>query len=159
MNSKKDSEIQHIIEAYGDLLYRTAYVLLGNPHDVQDILQETLLRYMEKSPAFSDEEHRKAWLLRVTSNLCKDLLRFHKRHAYLCMDELADICSSQEEEETLKELLILPSKYKAVLLLHYVEGYQLKEIAGILGISENAVKKRLQRGKDALKQKRGLNHE
>lgn len=153
MNIKRDSEIQHIIEAYGDLLYRTAYVLLGNSHDVQDIIQETLLRYMEKSPVFTDAEHQKAWLLKVTSNLCKDLLRFNKRRSYLCIDEVENICSNQEDRETLKEILILPSKYKAVLLLHYVEGYQLKEIAGILGISENAVKKRLQRGKDALKQK------
>lgn len=153
MNTGRESEMRHIIESYGDLLYRTAYVLLGNSHDVQDVIQEALIKYMEKSPDFSCEEHRKAWLLKVTSNLCKDLLRFNKRHSCLCIDELEGICSVPEDRETLKEILLLPPKYKAVLLLHYAEGYQLKEIAGILGISENAVKKRIQRGKDALKQK------
>ena len=53
----------------------------------------------------------------------------------------------------MKEVLSLPSKYKTVLLLYYIEGYRLKEISRILGISESAVKKRLQRGKEALKQK------
>lgn len=153
MSTKNETEIQYVIKTYGNLLYRTAYVLLGNSHDVQDVLQEVLIRYMEKSPVFGDEHHKKAWLLKVTANLCKDFLRFNKRHTYICIDELETVSSKQEQREILKEVLSLPAKYKAVLLLHYVEGYQLKEIAGILGISENAVKKRLQRGKEALKLK------
>lgn len=153
MSTKNETEIQYVIKTYGNLLYRTAYVLLGNSHDVQDVLQEVLIRYMEKSPVFGDEHHKKAWLLKVTANLCKDFLRFNKRHTYICIDELETVSSKQEQREILKEVLSLPAKSKAVFLLHYVEGYQLKEIAGILGISENAVKKRLQRGKEALKLK------
>ena len=53
MNRKSEEEMQHIIRTYGNLLYRNAYVLLGNPHDVQDVLQEVLLKYMEKAPCFS----------------------------------------------------------------------------------------------------------
>ena len=52
--------IDIVIERYGDLLYRTAYVQVGNQHDTQDILQEVFIRYIEKSPAFADEEHEKA---------------------------------------------------------------------------------------------------
>ena len=52
MNRKSEEEMQHIIRTYGNLLYRNAYVLLGNPHDVQDVLQEVLLKYMEKTPVF-----------------------------------------------------------------------------------------------------------
>lgn len=150
MSTKSETEIQYVIQTYGNLLYRTAYILLGNVHDVQDVLQEVLLKYMEKAPDFREADHEKAWLLKVTANLCKDFLRFNKRHTYVCIDELETVCKEPEHREVLKEVLCLPAKFKTVLLLHYIEGYQLKEIAGILGISENAVKKRLQRGKEAL---------
>ena len=84
MNRKSKSDISRILQTHGNMLYRTAYLLLGNPHDVQDILQEVLLRYMEKSPAFASGDHEKAWLLRVTSNCCKDCLRFRRR--YSCIE-------------------------------------------------------------------------
>ena len=60
---KNESEINRILQTYGDMLYRTAYLLLGNPHDVQDVLQEVLLRNMEKTPSFASCDHEKAWLL------------------------------------------------------------------------------------------------
>ncbi len=153
MSTKNEAEIQQAINTYGSLLYRTALVILGNPHDVQDVLQEVMLKYMEKSPDFQDKNHEKAWLLRVTSNLCRDFLRFNKRHAYISIDELETLCREPEQQTILKEVLSLPVKYKTVLLLHCVEGYSLKEIAGILNISQNAVKTRLQRSREALKQK------
>ena len=65
MDEKNEPEAGRILQTYGDMLYRAAYVLLGNPHDVQDALQETLLRYLEKAPAFVSREHEKAWLLRL----------------------------------------------------------------------------------------------
>ena len=95
----------------------------------------------------------KAWLLKVTSNLCKDFLRFSKKHSCFGIEELEIPDVQKEYREILREVLALPAKYKSVLVLHYIEGYQLKEVAGILGISENAVKKRIQRGKEALKLK------
>ena len=56
-----------------------------------------------------------------------------------------------EDKEIIQELFALPSKQKSVLILHYLEGYQIKEISEITGLSENAVKKRLQRGRELLK--------
>lgn len=152
MNCKSEEQMKDVIQTYGDLLYRTAYVLLGNPHDVQDILQEVFIKYMEKAPSFRDREHEKSWLLRVTANTCKDCLRFRKRHACSSLEDLENICAAPPDIDLLKDLLNLPLKYKTVLLLHYVEGYQVGEIARITGLSENAVKKRLQRGRDALKE-------
>lgn len=133
------------------MLYRTAYLLLGNPHDVQDALQETLLRYMEKAPAFVSEDHEKAWLLRVTSNCCKDFLRFRKRHSYLDIEPLSEQLPAPKEQNLMREIYALPAKWKTVLILHYFEGYSVREIAEILKISENAAKKRLQRAREALK--------
>lgn len=153
MNRKNEEEIRHVIDVYGNMLYRTAYILLGNIHDVQDVLQEVMIRYMEKAPLFKDAEHEKAWLLKVTSNLCKDYLRFNRRHTYVNLEQLENVCPAPKQRELLTEILSLPAKWKTILLLHYVEGYKISEISGITNLSENAVKKRLQRGKDALRQK------
>lgn len=151
MNRKSEPEINRILQTYGNTLYRTAYLLLGNPHDVQDVLQEVLLRYMEKAPTFASCDHEKAWLLRVTSNCCKDCLRFRKRHSYVDLNQIQEFFPAPESRHLFQELYALPAKWKTVLLLHYFEGYSIKEIAKITGLSENAVKKRLQRAREALK--------
>lgn len=150
MNCKSEKEIRHVIDSYGNQLYRMAYVLLGNPHDVQDVLQEVIIRYMEKAPLFHDCEHEKAWLLKVTSNLCRDYLRFSRRHTYVNLELLENVYPAPEKRELLAEIISLPLKWKSVFLLHYVEGYKISEIAQLTGLSESAVKKRLQRGKEAL---------
>ncbi len=152
MNCKNEEQMKDVIRTYGSLLYRTAYVLLANPHDVQDILQEVFIKYMEKAPPFRDSDHEKAWLLKVTANTCRDCLRFRARHACLNLEDLENVCAAPSDISLLKDVLALPLKYKTVLLLHYVEGYQIGEIARITGLSENAVKKRLQRGRDALRE-------
>lgn len=151
MNRKSEPEVNRILQTYGDMLYRTAYLLLGNPHDVQDALQETLLRYMEKAPAFVSGDHEKAWLLRVTANCCKDFLRFRKRHSHLDIEPVAEQIPAPKEQNLMREIYALPVKWKTVLILHYFEGYSVKEIAEILKISESAAKKRLQRAREALK--------
>lgn len=148
---KSEMDIKRILQSHGSTLYRSAFLLLGNPHDVQDILQEVLLRYLEKSPSFQSTEHEKAWLLRVTTNCCTDFLRFRKRHACIDLESLKECLPGPEQKEHLEELYSLPAKYKTVLMLHYFEGYSVSEIAQILKISNSAVKKRLQRGREALK--------
>lgn len=153
MNEKRREEITRVMDVYGGCLYRTACVMLGKPEDAQDILQETLIKYMEKAPAFKSEEHEKAWLLKVTGNLCRDFLRFNRRHRHLSLEQAAEICAEQEDQEIIKEVILLPAKYKIVLLLFYVEGYQAKEIAHMIGITESAVKKRLQRGRELLRRR------
>lgn len=150
MLEKREPEVDRILQVYGDMLYRTAYLLLGNPHDVQDALQETLLRYLEKAPAFVSSDHEKAWLLRVVSNCCKDYLRFRRRHSCLDLESIRE-CLPAQENTHLQELYALPAKWKTVLILHYFEGYSVKEIGEIRGLSESAVKKRLQRAREALR--------
>jgi len=78
------------------------------------------------------------------------MLRFRKRHPKISIDDLSHRLSAPAQEEALAELLLLPPGQKIVIYLHYVDGYSVKEIAGILKLSESAVKKRLQRGRDFL---------
>ncbi len=137
---------------YSDLLYKICIVMLRSEQDAQDVIQETFCRYLEKNPSFTDSEHEKAWLIKVAANCCKDLLRFRLRHPQISIDTLADsLITNPDQHETFIELLELPLKQRAVIYLYYVEGYQVKEIAELLGISIWAVKKRMQRGREQLR--------
>ena len=137
---KNETDVKRILQVHGSALYRSAWLLLGNSHDVQDILQEVLLRYLEKSPAFGSVEHEKAWLMRVTANCCKDYLRFQKRHLYTDLESLKECLPCPEQREHLEELYALPARYKTVLILYYFEGYSVTEIAQIIKISESRQK-------------------
>lgn len=142
-----------VIEKYGNLLYRTTYVQVGNVHDTQDILQEVFIRYLEKAPTFAEEDHEKAWLLKVTHRMCIDFHRFRKRHRCLDLSQVENAIAVPEDKEVIKELYSLSPKQKSILILHYLDGYHIKEISEITGLSENAVKKQLQRGRETLKRK------
>lgn len=144
-------KIEAVVLKYSNMLFKIAMVMLGNPHDAQDALQDTFCRYMEKHPSFRDEEHEKAWLIKVTTNICRDMLRFQLRHPRIDIDDLADYYAAPEQGAALAELMLLPPKLKIVIVLHYVEGYHTGEVAEILGLSPNAVKKRLQRGRSRLR--------
>lgn len=150
METGKD--IREAVLKYSDMLYRICLVTLCNEQDVQDAVQDTFCRYLEKRPDFCDAEHEKAWLIRVATNICRDMIRFRTRHPKVCIDELENSLAAPEQRETLQEFLELPVKQKTVIYLHYVEGYRIKEIADIMGITEGAVKMRLRRGREEVRQ-------
>lgn len=149
MDSEKG--IREAVVKYSDMLYKICIVILCNEQDVQDAIQDTFCRYLETKPDFRDEEHEKAWLIRVATNICRDMIRFRIRHPKISIDGLEDSLAAPEQKETLRELLELPVRQKTVIYLHYVEGYHIREIADILGITEGAVKMRLQRGKEQMR--------
>ena len=142
---------EEMVQAYSSMLYKICIVMLCNEQDAQDAIQDTFCRYLEKSPVFTDEEHEKAWLIRVATNICRDMLRFRIRHPKVSIEAITDSLATPEEQNVLAELLALPLRYRSVIYLHYVEGYRIREIADLLGISEQAVKKRMQRGRDQLR--------
>ena len=146
-----EEDVREAVLKYSDMLYKICVVILCNEQDAQDAIQETFCRYLEKKPDFHDEEHEKAWLIRVATNTSRDMIRFRIRHPKVSIDDLESSLVAPEQKETLRELLELPAKQKMVIYLHYVEGYQIKEIADILRITEGAVKMRLQRGRELMK--------
>ncbi len=145
-----EKDIRGAVIKYSDMLYKICIVILRNEQDVQDAMQDTFCRYLEKAPDFQDEEHEKAWLIRVATNICRDMIRFRIRHPKVSIEELENSLAAPEHKRTLQELLELPVKQKMVIYLHYVEGYQIREIADILGITEGAVKMRLKRGREQM---------
>ena len=149
-----DQSEEEIFRTYGNMLYRIAFVMMKNVFDAEDVVQDILIKYMEqreRGKSFETEEHRKAWLIRVDSNLCKNRLRFYKNHPKISVEQLSRYYEKEEDTLLMDSLLLLPFKYREVLLLHYVEGYQGREIAGMLGLSESAVRKRLERGREKLR--------
>ena len=144
-------EVEEIVRKYSNMLYKICIVILCNEQDVQDAIQETFCRLIEKRPCFESEEHTKAWLIRVSANICRDTLRLRTRHPRVSIEKLSAYLVAPGYRKTLTALLELPLKYRTVIYLHYVEGFQVKDIADILGITQYAVKKRLQRGREQLR--------
>lgn len=148
-------EAERVVEQYGDMLYRICLVALGSRADAEDAVQDTLLRYLQKAPAFESREHEKAWLIRVAANRCRDLRRFRLRHPHTGLEEVAGRCAEPGDRAVLEALMSLPEKFRVVLLLHYVEGYSTGQIALMIGRTPSAVKMRLQKGRKLLEQAYG----
>lgn len=142
-----------LVEQYGDMLYRICFLRLRDRFDAEDAVQEAFIRYIRKRPDIEDAEHLKAWLCRVAINICRDMSRKKKVRSYIPLDALSELAGDDPEStEIIRLLSLLPEKYGNVLFLHYVEGYDVKSIAKIVGCGESAVKMRLSRGRDRLRE-------
>ncbi len=146
-------EIERIINKYGNMLFRICLVILCNEKDAEDVVQETFVTYLTKSPTFHDPEHEKAWLITVATNRCKNIRRFNIMHKHTDISDLQLYCKDVENYGLLDHLMKLPNKHKTVLLLYYVEGYKVDEISTLLNITSSAVKKRLQRGRELIRER------
>lgn len=152
MSHSQEETAERILRVYGNILYRLCLVMLGNTSDAEDAVQETLIRYFQKAPAFADQEHEKAWLLKVAANQCRDQLRFRARHPQTDLDTAAQMPAETADSGILEALMELPEKFRLVLVLHYVEGYRTDEIGRMIGKTASAVKMRLYKGRILLKE-------
>ena len=143
--------IEYAVEKYSQMLFRICYSIVCNKEDAEDALQETFLAYMTKAPVFRDSEHEKAWLIKVATNTSKNICRYRLYHGCENLDDLKDIGVLDDDRSIFEAIMRLPEKYKIVLDLYYLEGYKSNEIAHIIGISPENVRKRLQHGRKMLK--------
>jgi len=143
--------VEEIIRRNEDRLLRFACALTGSKADAEDAVQSAFVKLVEKNPRFETEEHETAWLMTVTKNLCKSLLRSYWRRNR--GDLLESYPAANAEQRELIELVAkLPVKYKAVVHLFYYEGYSAKEISAITNQNEAAVRIQLTRARRMLKQ-------
>lgn len=154
-----DEEIELVIDTYSDMLFKICLVILCNASDAEDAVQETIIKYILKSPQFNDAEHEKAWLITVATNYCRNLRRYNFKRCHIDIDDLQEFCEVKEDCGLLDSLMQLPAKYKTVLTLYYIEDYKVNEIADMLGLTPSAVKKRLQNGRNMLKKSLGEGEE
>lgn len=148
--SCRPEDFEVFVTKHENRLYRTALAITGNVSDAEDVVQEAFLRAYEKAPEFESEEHEKAWLIRVTVNLCNSCLRspWRKRtepllDSYPAMD--------LKQHELLERILALPPKYRTVIHLFYYEGYSIKDISGLTGQKEASIRSHLTRARQKLK--------
>ena len=141
----------NLLDTYGNTVLRMAYSYLHNMSDAEEILQETLIKYLTVQPELHGSEHEKAWLLRVAANLSKNRLDYNRLRD---TDELEETLVSQEREdlsflwEAVKQL---PEANREVIHLFYYEGYPTAQIAKILNRRESTVRSDLRRGRERLK--------
>lgn len=154
---RDEREVDRAIELYADMIRRLCMVHLKNYSDTEDIFQTVFLKYVLSSVIFENEEHEKAWFIRVTVNACKDLLKSFFRSRTVSIDELVNEPEALEvyNTEVLEAVLSLPYKYKNVVYLYYYEGYSAVEISRILGKNVNTVYTLLTRSKRLLKEMLG----
>ena len=151
-SSRSPDEIENMVRVHGDMLFRISLVMLGSEYDAEDVLQETVIRYMQKAPAFNSPEHEKAWLIKVATNLCRDMRRYRMKHPQISIEDLQSYVSDPESCGIVEALMTVPEKFRIVMLLYYVEEYRVEEIANIIGKSSSAVKMRLKKGRKLLEE-------
>ena len=130
---RSEEEASRAIERYSDTVRRLCMIHLKNYADTEDIFQTVFLKYVLSSVSFESEEHEKAWIIRVTINACKDLLKSFFRSRTVSLEQVLDQPAplAPEHREVLEAVLALPPKYKDVVYLHYYEGYTAPEIGRI----------------------------
>lgn len=152
---KRKNDFETVYNSYADMLLRLSLSYMKSREDAEDVVQDVFVSYINSSPFFFDEEHRKAWLLKVTVNKCRDAARRSSIRQSLSYDEVGEIASDDEVygegAELFAALRSLPEKYRVTVMLHYLEGFSVEETARSLGVSVSAVKMRLSRGRQMLK--------
>lgn len=145
---------------YMDMIFRLAFNYLKNASDAEDVTQDVLLKLYQTDRDFESEEHLRNWLIRVTSNECKNLFRsfWWKR---VSLGETAEQENGSGEHfsppdtdeagDLLSAVMRLPAKYRVVLYLYYYEGYDTRDIAGLLELPPGTVRTRLSRGREKLR--------
>lgn len=157
---QNEKYIEEMIEKYADTIYRIAITRCGIVENAEDVFQEVFMKFSEKMPNFKNEEHEKAWFIRVTINLSKNVRQSAWNKKVVTLDENI-IFEKPEENDVYSVVCQLPQNYRTVIYLLYYEGYKVKEIAKLMKIKEGTIKTWLFRARGMLKEKLegGFEHE
>ena len=149
------TEFMCAVETCRDTVYRVALHHFASLPDAEDAVQEVFLRLYTREEDFESQEHLRRWLIRVTVNYCRDVLKSPWRRRRVPMDALPDrpVFDAPEQGELYETVMELPEKYRVVLYLFYYEEFSTKEIAELLGLRQTAVTTRLARGREQLKKR------
>ena len=150
--TNQEQYLENVINKYSNMVYRLALTRTNSKENSEDIYQEVFLKLAKKMPKFESEEHEKAWLIRVTINCSKNLLKsgFLKNTSELKEDITFE---TKERHDIYYAVQRLPLKYRTIIYLYYYyEDYKINQISKIIRVNENTVKSRLARARQKLKQ-------
>ena len=150
-----------IVRTYSDMVYGVAMLYVRNRTDADDVFADVFYRYFRRERVFENEEHRKAWLLRVTINASKDFL-IKRKYDVNIDDDMFDESQiavsfsgkgiSQEEVMDVRNALKqLKEDRREIIDLYYFNGFTTRELSDMLQRSENTIKSELLRGRQDLK--------
>ncbi len=137
-------------DKYRNTVYSVIFNYVRNVDDATDLQQEVFIKLLSSEVEYENEEHLKAWLIRVAANMCKNHLRSRSHLSDGPLPEDIPCDSMTEDGELLKVVLSLPEKYRIPIHLFYYEDYSVKQIAEVLDMPEATVKVRLKRGREKL---------
>lgn len=156
LTSKKEEQLEHLMNQYGDQLLRLCYLYLKDYHLAEDALQETFLKVYQHLDEFRKESSEKTWMVRIAINTCKNMMRRnHREDTYedSWLEQIPDqntVGHLVNQMCVLAEIGRLPVKYREVILLHYYQELSTKEIAMILHVPNTTVSCRLKNAKKRL---------
>lgn len=151
-NRSVDAEADRLVQTYADLILRLSYTYLHSTHDAEDICQNVLMKLMVGNQAFESSEHERAWIIRTTANACKDVLKSARKRTSVSLQAAANASAPEPPDSgVLDAVMELPDTYREAIYLHYYEGYTVREIACMIGHSEDAVAAHLSRGRAKLR--------
>ena len=154
---RSEQEANRAVDLYADTVRRLCMIYLKSYDDTEDIFQNVFIKYLLSNIEFQSSEHEKAWIIRVTINECKDLLKNFFRSKSVPLAEIKELPAdmSAESANVLEAVMQLPPKYKDVIYLYYYEGYTADEISKMLNRRTNTVYTQLARARAALKERLG----
>ena len=137
------------LETCSDMMYRVAWSILRNEADVQDALQDAVLKAWEKRNKLREEKYFRTWMTRILINVCYDTQRMHRK--IVPLDKIPVKSSSAPDPDLAMALEALPEKLRLPLVLCYSEGMTYEEAADVLRIPMTTLRGRLRRGKKELR--------
>jgi RNA polymerase sigma-70 factor (ECF subfamily) len=161
-----DKELERLMNSYGNDVLRTAFIYLKDRHLAEDVFQEVFIKVYKNFHKFNGKSSEKTWILAITINTCRDVLRsswikkvlrfqdpeygmFSTKESSINIDD--KVIKNIEHEDLIKKVMDLPKKYKEVILLYYYQELSTREISHALKVPEGTVRSRLYRARDLLK--------
>lgn len=166
-NSKPniDAEIERLMSTFGNDVLRTSYMYLKDLQKAEDAFQEVFCKIYRKYGSFRGDSSEKTWIIKITINVCKDILRSSWIKRVLLTDKIgvqndltdveSKIIKKEENRHLFAEVTSLPRNYKEVMILYYYHEFNTAEISITLNIAEGTVRSRLHRGREILRSKLG----
>lgn len=149
-----EKRISELVEKYSDMVFRLAYSYTKNRQNAEDVVQEVFIKLMESGKDFDNSEYERAWILRVTINACKDMLKQYwnkNTQGFSDVDEAFYVDEYSHDNIVFQAVMSLDAQYRAVVHLYYYEGYKTPAISEMLGKRESSIRSILHRAREQLK--------
>lgn len=132
-------------------MYHVSYSILRNNDDCADAVQEALTRAWQKRGSLRSMDRFRPWLMRILVNQCNDMLRKHQKRSFFPLEEDTVAVEPPQTPIPLREAIdTLKPEWRTVIMLHYLEGYSIQEMADMFGLPIGTVKTRMRFGRERL---------